>query len=84
MSDELPAESTEEPSDEDKIRTVRVFHDQVMAAVLDGTELAFFERVETFFRGIAKRNYDRGLKTGWGEAFKTMGEINKASGDQKW
>lgn len=55
-------------SDEDKIATVRTFHDQVMSAVLDGKELVFFDLIEKFFEGRSRLSYEAGYYKGWEEA----------------
>lgn len=56
------------PSDEDKISTVRVFHDQVMSAVLDGRELIFFDLIESFFGKREETTYKAGYMKGWEDA----------------
>jgi hypothetical protein len=55
--------------EEDRIKTVRVFSNQVMAAVLDGRETAFFDLVEAFFEQKTKAAFDKGYSLGFTKAF---------------
>lgn len=63
-------------SDEDKIKTVHTFHDQVMSAVLDNKELTFFELLENFFQKIARKNYTKGYEAGWNDGIMAAAAMN--------
>jgi hypothetical protein len=60
----------------EKVTIVTNFHNRIMGAVLDGTELEFFAYLEAFFNRIAKEHYDRG----WNDGFRVG--INRK--EQPW
>lgn len=72
-----------EYSEEERIKTVRTFHDQAMAAVLDGRELLFFDLLENYFQKLAQKHYDKGFHVGWNAALEAAAAITEANEKDK-
>lgn len=59
-------------SDEEKVQVIQLLHSQVMAAVLDSTELEFHASLEKFWERIAKDHYVRG----YNKALRDLGAVS--------